>query len=70
MIHEAAGYFKLYQRKKASKHYYFSGIIQSINYPKNYTNNILENKTTIRAANPDDTLEIEFLDFDLEVSIS
>jgi len=42
------------------------GIIQSINYPKNYANNILENKTTIRAANPDDTLEIEFLDFDLE----
>ena len=41
-----------------------------MNYPKNYTNNILEKKTTIKAANPDDTLEIEFLDFDLEVLIS
>ena len=42
---------------------YFSGTITSENYPDNYPNNFNRNYTI----NAMDTIEITFLDFELEV---
>merc|ERR1711872_66346 len=42
------------------------GTIISENYPDNYPNNVYEKRTTIKASIPDDTLQINFIDFKLE----
>jgi len=42
------------------------GSIISENYPDNYPDNVYEKRTTIRASNPDDILQINFIDFKLE----
>merc|ERR1712142_99375 len=43
-----------------------TGTIISENYPDNYPDNVSEKRTTIKASNPEDILEIKFLDFKLE----
>jgi len=42
------------------------GTILSENYPGNYPANVSEKRTTIQATNPEDILEIKFLEFKLE----